>query len=260
VSSQPGSPGAKAPGAPPSGLPTPGTPPSGAQPSGTPPGVAPGKPEVFRMTAPLVLWWVWLAFAVANAADLAVQRPGHFALEVVAILATVTGVAYACALRPRVIAGDAGLSVLNPLRDYRVPWGAVRSVDTGDWVRVHCAPGTCAPGAATGAASGDGGAHGSGGKVIESWALYVPARSRLRPSRRMKDLAIRTAAGARLPEEARELMSLPAAQAIAARLDRRAARERDRGAAGGPLVARWAWPSLAAMILPAIALLIIVLT
>ena len=205
----------------------------------------PGNPEMFRLGKPVVLWWAWLAFAAVNLVDLAIQGSGHFAAVVAAVVVAVTGVVYACALRPRVVADEAGLTVLNPLRDYRVPWGTVQAVDVGDWVRVHCGPG---PAAGTLA----------GGKTINSWALFAPPRTRLAAARRAQDPAVRFAAG-RLPEEARHLMSLPAAQVIAIRLDDRARRERGRGAAGGPPTARWAWPSLAAMILPLLALVIVAL-
>jgi hypothetical protein len=82
---------------------------------------------------------------------------------------------------------------------------------------------------------------------------------------------------ARLPEEARYLASLPPAKAIAVRLDTRADRERARlkqAAAGQaatgqadpgqadpehPVTDRWSWPPVAAVVLPALALLIVVL-
>ena len=98
--------------------------------------------EAFRLVPPLVLWWVWVAFAAANLADFAIQgAPARLAAVVSAILATVTGLAYALALRPRVIAEPAGLMIVNPFRDHRVPWAAIQAVDVGDWVRVHYAPG-----------------------------------------------------------------------------------------------------------------------
>jgi hypothetical protein len=195
------------------------------------------------MVAPRIVWWVWLTFAVVNLVDLVWQGSGHFVAVVVTLLVMITGVVYACALRPRVVADQAGIRVLNPVRDHRVPWGTVRAVDVGDWVRVHCAPGP------------DG--VGEAGKTIDSWALFAPARARLKAERHARDPAVRSAA-ARLPEEARNLASLSAAQAIALRLDQRADRERKSGAAGGPPLTTWAWPSLAAMLIPAVALIIVV--
>ena len=127
----------------------------------------PGLPsvgqEVFRLTTPVVLWWIWVAFAVANVVDLAVQRaPVHTVLVIDAIVLLVTGLAYALAQRPRVIADQAGLTVVNPFRDHHVPWPVIQLVDAGDWVRVHhtrdSSPVTAVE---------------VPGKAIECWALYV---------------------------------------------------------------------------------------
>lgn len=200
----------------------------------------PGEPQVFRLTPPRVLWWAWLVFALVNITGLALRAPGHFALDVAALLATITGVMYACALRPRLVADDSGVLIRNPLRDFHAPWGVVTGIDVGDWVRVHCAPWPAASQAS--------------GMVIESWALFAPARKRLRPQRSATDVAIRSAAGARLPEGAKVLMSVSATQAIAIRLNERASRERGRGAPAGPPLAKWAWPPLAAIIIPALVL------
>ena len=65
----------------------------------------------------------------------------------------------------------------------------------------------------------------------------------------------------RLPEEAKYLASLPVPKAIAVRLDTRADRERARRRPDqeNPVTARWAWPAIAALALPALALLIVVL-
>jgi Bacterial PH domain len=228
--------------------------------------------EVFRLVPPVVLWWVWLAFAAANVADFAVQgASARFVTVVCAILATVTGFAYALALHPRVIAEPAGLVIVNPFRDHHVPWGAIQTVDTGDWVRVHYASDEGAPSSAA-------------GKSISCWALYISARvkrkaaipPRMRgssppPFYRYQMLSRRAslpgevekqpgyAGDSRLPEEAKYLASLPVAKAIAARLDTRAAKERARGSSVGPVTARWAWLPLAAVAVPALALLIIAL-
>jgi Bacterial PH domain len=252
-----------------------------------------GNREVFRLAPPLILWWVWVAFAVANVADFAIEgASARFAIVVSAILVTITGLAYALALRPRVIAEPSGLTIVNPFRDHHVPWAAIQAVDTGDWVRVHYAPCEVAadpPGPAASPPSS------AASKAISCWALYVSARTKrraaragpvvppgfarpaMRPrTRRVAGSDMLATAGqelgytenSRLPEEARYLASLPAAKAIAVRLDTRAGRERaragqaDLGPAApenAPVTARWAWPPAAAMALPALALLIAVL-
>lgn len=230
-------------------------------------------PEVFRLTPPVVLWWIWLAFAVANLVDLAVQGwPGHASLVVGAIVLLITGLAYALALRPHVVAGEAGLTIVNPFRDHHVPWAAIQRVDVGDWVRVHHT--------ADGSPAAE---RDKPGKAIECWALYVSASAKRREARGAPppmwtrspqpgaSLARRAGARqpdelARLPAEARHLASLPPAKAIAARLDTRAARERarqprpaDLGQVTAQVTAGWAWWPLAAVAAPAAALLIALL-
>jgi hypothetical protein len=221
---------------------------------------------VFRLAPPVIFWWVWLAFVAANVADLAIQGAhgpsARFVIVLAAILATVTGLAYALAFRPRVIADHVGLAILNPFRDHRVPWAAILTVDTGDWVRVHYALDGDAPGAKTSAAS----------RSISCWALYVSARTKrkaARPPRPRRswfpalpgglDKGAGDAGTSRLPEEAKYLASLPPAKAIASRLDTRAAKERARAEHTGPVTARWAWPPIVAVAVPALALLIVAL-
>jgi len=233
-----------------------------------------GSPEVnheaYRLAPPLILWWVWTVFAVANIADFAIQgASARFAIVVSAILATVTGLAYALAWRPRVIVGPDGLTIVNPFRDHHVPWPDIQAVDTGEWVRVHYAPGREA-------------GHGSGpssaaSNAISCWALYVSARTKRRAARAastgLASTGVASPAGfagsagaarvgsrrrstgfgrpslpgildtagrvpscegsSRLPEEAKYLASLPPAKAIAVRLDARAARERARAGQAG---------------------------
>jgi len=255
----------------------------------------PGQPrEVFRLAPPVILWWVWLVFAAANIADIAIQgTSASFTAVISAVLVTITGAVYTLAFRPRVIAAQTGLVVVNPFRDHHIPWAAIQAVDSGDWVQVHYA----APGAPSSAA----------GKKITCWALYVSAHAKRKaaratlppPRRRSRRPSVPTpwlsspAVGSfgdpetsRLPEEAKYLASLPAAKAIAHRLDTRAKKERTRtkpaaatkaapapapaapttapasavpAAPPSPVTARWAWPAVAAVALPALALLIVLL-
>jgi Bacterial PH domain len=230
--------------------------------------------EVYRLGTPVVLWWVWVAFAAANIIDLAVQRTSvHTELVIDAIVLLVTGFAYALALRPRVVADQAGVTVFNPFRDHRVPWAVIQGVDTGDWVKVHH--------------TRDGSPVTSvdvPGKAIECWALYLSARTKRKearpgPSRPRSGLFGGIGAPgqpesdgmSRLPAEARYLASLPPARAIAATLDSRAEKERGRARKAGsarddpgpsptPATVRWAWFPLAAIAIPALALLIALLT
>ena len=206
--------------------------------------------ETYRLAPPVVLWWVWLAFVAANVADWAVQgAPAGLALTTGAIMLAVTGAVYALALRPRVVADEEGIAVLNPFRDHRVPWTAVRDVDTTEWVLVRAA----------------------GDKTICCWALYVSARSRRAASApprkslvmsRLRGVAAEPGTGIspRLPQQAQYLASMPPARAIAARLDSRAEKARARdGSASAMVTVSWAWFPIAAVAVPAIALVIVLL-
>ena len=233
-----------------------------------------GGREVFRLTSPVVIWWIWLVFAVANVVDLGVEAQPRFAAVASVVLLTITGVAYACAYRPRVVADEAGLLVVNPVRRWQVPWGAVRQIEVRDWVRIQCAR---APG-------------GDATKTIECWALFATARVKRNYSRRAQGHITQSADTARLPDEARRLMSLPTVVIIARQLEQRAGqaqarsatdhratdhratghratdhraadhRAADHRAADERLVTSWAWPSIAAMLLPAAALATVLLT
>jgi hypothetical protein len=213
---------------------------------------------VFRPTPPLVLWWVWLAFVALNLADFAIQgaRAG-FVVTVCAVLLAVTGLVYTLALRPRVVTDETGVTVVNPFRSHHLPWAAITSVEVAQWVRLH---------------------YGDGNRV-DCWALYVSTRARSRPigGRRARLRPPSPFGGnpgtpepSRLPEDAKYLASLPPVRAFAARLDSRARKTPDASGAApdasgaapdasGAVTAAWSWPPIAAVVLPAIALLILAL-
>ena len=205
--------------------------------------------RVFRLTGPVVLWWGWVVFAVANLVDLAVQGHDRTSLQVAVGLLAVTGLVYACALRPRVVTDANGLTMLNPIRDYRVPWGRVSEIHLGDSVQVRCSPGATA-----------------GGKVLHSWALYAPRRSRLkaeiRGRRWDRSPASRPGGYARLPAEAREVAKQTPAELIAREIQGMASQARKLGAADSaadsPVAVSWAWSSMAAVLLPVAALVLLI--
>jgi Bacterial PH domain len=206
-----------------------------------------GQSKVFRLPGAIVAWWAWVIFAAANFVDLAIQGRTHTAAEIVAALVAITGLVYACALRPRVVADSRGITVMNPLRDHRVPWGSVTSVDLVESVRVHCAP--------------DAGSTRE--KVIHSWALYARRRNRLRNE------FIRQGSSRRLPRSSVESYGRPASDAeaiakqsparlMAVQLDQLARDAREGGADAGPRVVSWAWGPIAAIVVPAIALALVI--
>ena len=221
-----------------------------------------------RLHPPIILWWVWVAFVVANIADYAAQGlpSARFGSLLAAVLLLVTGVVYTLAARPKVVEDGDGLTVVNPFRVHRLPWPLIESVDTGEWVRVRYArPGAGASDATPG--------------VVHCWALYVSTRARRKVAvgaaagtagmpRRLRGLVAAAPSGyaqpsSRLPEEALRLASLPVSAAIAARLDSRAEKERKRAEGradeAGTATTAWSWPAVAAVAIPALILLVLAL-
>lgn len=234
----------------PGGQSAPGAPPGAQSAPGAPPGVpaaVPRKPDLYRSPVAPVVWWVWVAFALANLVDIAVQGRDHFAAQIATVLVLITGVAYVAAFRPRVLADDAGITIKNPLRDHQVPWACVERVDLGNSLQVHCSwP------------DGTGGDGAVKTRRLDAWAVNSPRRSRLRAEIRAARRPGRTAARqpsgyGRMPEEARQAMARTDAENIAAALRQRAG---SRAGAGGGLdarpVASWNWLAVTALVVPAL--------
>ena len=132
------------------------------------------QPQTFRSPTALVVWIVWLLFAVGNWIDLAVQGRDHASVVAAAILLLATGVAYVTAQRPRVIVGDAGMTIKNPVRDHRISWAAVTDVDLMDLLRVHCT-------------------LGERRKTISAWAVHYSRRRQYSADFKARRAAARTA-------------------------------------------------------------------
>jgi Bacterial PH domain len=201
--------------------------------------------ETYRMRMPVIIWWVWLAFAVGNVADLAVQWHHRSSIVIAAILATCTGIAYACALRPKIVADEAGITIRNPVRDCCVPWGNVKAVDIGEAVQVHFS------------------LPGGKEKVYPSWALFSSSRSKARTDLRARRRAAELKGSpsySRMHSEVRDLMSRSDADIAAMRLDERAQSARKACAPPGKPTLTWAWWPIAAMVVPAIAVVVLILT
>lgn len=221
--------------------------------------------QTFRSVAAVIAWWLWALFALGNLIDLAVQGRDHLALVAAAILLMVTGVAYITALRPRVIASEEGIAVVNPLRDHRVPWVLVEQVDLASLLRVHCRrPDASASGR---------------DRVISAWAV---------PYSRRRQMTSELRARRRLGRAARDIGSRPfgipdpiyrarpsAAADTSPESDaiRIARLLNDRAAGIGPetppadakqptdfrVVSTWSWPAIAALAAPALILLTVIL-
>ena len=101
-------------------------------------GSEPDDREVFRPPLAVVAWWLWALFALGNLIDLAVQGRDRISLIAALILLLVTGIVYVTARRPRLIADNQALTIVNPLREHRVGWTTVAGADTTDLLRVRC--------------------------------------------------------------------------------------------------------------------------
>ena len=218
--------------------------------------------QVFRSPFAVVAWWVWAAFAVANLIDLAVQGRDRLSLVTALGLLLLTGVAYTVALRPRITAAAGGLLVINPLREHRIGWPAVAAVEAAELVRVRCE--WPLPGASPG--------EGTGKRVIYAWAVHSSRRrqaaARIRAQRRRPGMfgggyagapvggpGLRDARGAAVAGVGST--ATLNAQDVAADLATRAEAARTTGpSAAVPPVSTWHWPSVAALVVPALALLI----
>jgi hypothetical protein len=214
----------------------------------------------FRLHAPLVLWWCWVVFAVANLIDLAVQSRDWFSFEITGALLVVTGFMYACALRPRVISDASGLTVRNPFREYQVSWGRVAGVFLGDSVEISYEQPPAEP------------------KTIYSWALYSPRRARARAELRMATGMRRSqynqrqqrkyhvdpsASYGRAPAQAREMSRQHPSHVMAGELGRRWNEAQAAGAGAevteGTVVARWAWWPIGGVVVPIAFLVAVIL-
>lgn len=210
------------------------------------------KPQTFRSPFAAVIWWLWAAFAVGNLIDLAVQGRDHLSLVAAFILVLITGVVYATAQRPRMVAGPEELRIINPLRDHRVAWAAVAGFDSTDLVRVRCEwPG--------------------GKRVIYSWAVHSSRRrqiaAQVRAERQTRRGAARAGRGSGAFGAAPEGPNPPPAPTVAdaerviselTALAGQAKEAAPEQRAVSP-VSTWYWPALAAIIIPALALLVVVL-
>lgn len=244
----------------------------------------PTRPDMYRSALAPLTWWVWVAFAVANLIDIAVQGRDRLSVTAAAALLLATAVAYVAALRPRVIADPSGIVVRNPLRDHRLPWPSVQRVDLGTVLRVHCSWQE-APGKGHGQQDAPRPQTAERARVFHAWALQSSPRpssvTGLRAGSGRDDVARRSVGGYGRPPDPPGLAHRKQTERIARALDERARAERRPaqptgsdadGAQGGPAadgrtpagphaaanpgpparpVSAWHWPSVVALLLAA---------
>ena len=198
--------------------------------------------RVFRSPFAVVIWWIWAVFALANLVDLAVQGRDRFSLLAAIGLLLVTGLMYAGAWRPRIVPDDDGLTISNPLRDHRIGWAAVSLVEATELVRVRCEWPV------------DGGEPGQ--RVIYAWAVHSARRKeRIRELRR----EVRgSRSGGYTPAQTASSVAIDADQVAAelSELAQRAHAPATEAAVALAPISRWHWPSIAAIVVPGLALLI----
>ncbi|MGO9218646.1 MAG: PH domain-containing protein [Streptosporangiaceae bacterium] len=203
--------------------------------------------QVYRTTGSLVAWWAWAVFAAVLLVVLTVRHHDHTALVTAVVVIAITGIMFACALRPRIVASASGLTVVNPLRAHMLPWSTVTQVDLVHNVRVHYR----GP---------------AGNRIVHSWAVQSSGRSMKRSELRARRAARRGTAPApgyaKLPGEAQAALAGSAAEFIARQLDERARMQRSAAAPdvapAGPQV-RWTWGPIAAMAVPLLLLVVVAL-
>jgi hypothetical protein len=201
--------------------------------------------KVYRLPGPQVMWWVWVVFVAANLLDLAIQGHNYESLQIAVGLLAITGLVYACTLRPRVIADAGGLTMINPLRDYRIPWPRIAEIYLAESVQFKCSEG-----------------DGASGKTLHSWALYSPRKAKLKADirgRRWERGAVsRPGSYGRMPEEGRDAARRSATEFIAKEIDAKAKDAVGKGATGGRVESHWAWWSLFGILIgwPVLALVI----
>jgi hypothetical protein len=213
------------------------------------------RPHTFRSPFAVAIWWLWALFAVGNLIDLAVQGRDHGSLDAAFVLLLVTGVVYTATQRPRLVADSGGLTIANPLRDHRVGWAAVVGIDAAELIRVRCEwP------------LDDGG---TGSRAIYSWAVHSSRRRQAAARMRAQRPAARAAPGGRgfgafgTPPEAARPPAPTAADAdhvitaLTSLADQAHAAAPDERAV--PPVSTWNWLAVALIVVPALALLIVVL-
>ena len=78
-----------------------------------------------------------MVFAALNLADLVWRGRDMASLIAGVIMVLGSGIAYAVALRPCIVAGEDSLRFHNLMRDVRLPWESVERFEGGDAVYAH---------------------------------------------------------------------------------------------------------------------------
>ena len=213
--------------------------------------------QVFRSPIATLIWWLWVLFAVGNLIDLAVQDRDHLSVIAACTLLLITGIVYATAQRPRIIADDDGLTIVNPIRETRVGWPAVVGFDSTELLRVRCLW------------TAEDGTE-SNTKAFYAWAAHSSRRRKLaeemRAQRRSRGGSARGVRfggfGAPPVDDAPPPAPLGLdVDIVVATLTERAEQLKTDAVdvRARPPVSSWSWPAIAAIIVPVLALVLAIL-
>jgi Bacterial PH domain len=215
----------------------------------------PDGTQVFRSPAATAIWWLWSLFAVGNLIDLVVQGRDRLSVVAACTLLVITGLVYATAKRPRIIADVDGVTIVNPIRAHRVGWPAVVGFDATELLRVRCSwlakDGTASE------------------LRVYAWAAHSSRRRQVAAERRAQRQArgrgSRVRFGAFGPSPADDAPP-PAplgldVELVVATLTERAEKARSQApeVRPEPPVSNWSLPAIAAVLAPALALAIVAL-
>jgi hypothetical protein len=220
-------------------------------------GTTVNEPKTFRSVTALIVFWVVILFVVGNLVDLAVQGRDHMSLVAAGILVMGAGVAYVAGWRPRVVAAADGITIKNPVRDHHVPWLDVEKVDLADQLRVHCRASGTQPARKISAWS----VHYSRRKAF---AADAKARRAAAKGDRPQRFSIGGMGGFGMPQPASRTASDPASdEALAERVVQLLNERAEAARAGQPAAtpagtatSTWSRDAIAALVIPAIILLI----
>jgi Bacterial PH domain len=184
--------------------------------------------RVFRSQGMRVAGWAWMVFALLNFVDIAWRGRDRASAVAGAILLLGCGVAYVVALRPRIDAGESGFRLVNLVRDVTVPWGAVERIKAVDAVLVY--------------------AHGSD-RPFRAFVLQTSARSKAKMERRSQRDARKVPDAVAAYVKDRTPTDYVADQ-LNESLDDHRRKSRDEAPAAATVT--WSWPSLLALVVPAV--------
>jgi hypothetical protein len=178
--------------------------------------------RVFRSGGVRFAGWVWMVFAALNLADLIWRGRDLESLVAAAVLLFGSGIAYAVAIRPRIVADDEAVRFHNLLRDVRLPWESVERFEGGDAVYAHV---------------GDG--------RFRAYVLQTSPRARAKSELKAK----REDKG--LPDPVADYVRGRTATDFTVEQLRQLAEAsgREHGS-GGEVTVRWSWPAIAAFAVP----------